>query len=111
MSDPDSQPVRMEVEYQRVGATTWQTAQPSSASDNMGLLPAPAIEADYRFMWNAAADLPNQSGSVTLRFRPFKGNVAGTPADTGAFRFDTRNTPVPAPYVPPPPPLYRRFAS
>jgi YD repeat-containing protein len=102
VGDRDGQPVRVLVEY-RQGTGAWMPATPSLASDQMDLLPAPDVEADYRFIWNAGQDLANQTGSVELRFTALKGNVAGPARTTGPFSLDT-TIPAPAASVFTPPP-------
>jgi RHS repeat-associated protein len=101
VSDPASARVDVRVEYSFAGGG-FQSAAPAATSDRMTDLPAPDVEADYRFVWNAAADLGVVQGAAQLRFTPVRGGVAGQPSTVGCT-LDTKAPPDP-PKLPAAPP-------
>ncbi|HEV8310257.1 MAG TPA: hypothetical protein VGW35_21545, partial [Methylomirabilota bacterium] len=101
VSDPGSARVDVRVEYS-FGGGGFQAATPAATSDRMTDLPAPDVEADYRFIWNAGADLGVVQGAAQLRFTPLRGAVAGQ-ASTVGCALDTTAPPRP-PALPAAPP-------
>ena len=76
---PDSQPVDVLIQYSAGGGFTTATA--AATSDRLTNLPAPAVGADYRFVWDAQADsVP--AGPVMLRVTASRGAIVGTPSTT-----------------------------
>jgi len=79
LSDRDMKRTSVLVEYD--DGSGFQTATPSPMSDSMVGLPAPDINMDHRFIWNAGADMgvmPDEE-NVTIRMTPWVGPVQGTP--------------------------------
>lgn len=89
--DRDSEPVRVEVDCARDGTTLqWAPAYAAPTSDDFERVPAPDIDADYRFIWDAARHFPAQAGRAHLRFTLYKGPDRGGRIEVGPFDFDTR---------------------
>ena len=75
--------INMDVEFD--AGQGWQPASPARGSDFMTNLAAPSVSAPYRFLWDAATDLP-QGGSVRMRLSPYMGGSQGQPITTRSFQ-------------------------
>lgn len=95
VSDPDSQPVDVAVQFKR-GTMAWTNATPADESDGLTRLPAPFLSANYRFIWNTLAAY---SGTVALRIVITRGGQQEI-KETAAFAVNTNSPPPPAPFSP-----------
>lgn len=90
VAQPDNLPVDIDV---RVNG---QVATPAPISDRMTNLAAPSVGADYRFVWDAAADMGvNFRGSVQLELTAASGSIRG-PVKRVIAQVDAVPRPLPA---------------
>lgn len=99
VSDPESQPVDITVEY-KFGTGGWTVATPAPNSDGVTRVAAPYLSANYRFIWDAAADLGSpRQGSAVLRLTVRRGTLV-TVEETPVFAVNTAPLEPPAPFTP-----------
>ena len=94
LTDPDSDPCSIQVQYSIDGGSTWETAAPGTGGDGTTSLTSSPGGTLHTFVW--AADTPGtdlydvQNNSVQFRIIPSSANGAGNAAATGAFTVDNR---------------------
>ena len=103
VSDPTNARIDVKVEYSFGGGPFLQaTAAPTS--DRTTDIAAPDLEVDYRFVWNALADVGAVQGAAQIRMTPSRPGVQGQPSVAGCTLDTTAGSP-PPPLPAPPPPL------
>ncbi len=92
LTDPDSDPCGIQVQYSIDGGSTWETAAPGTGGDGTTSLTSSPGGTLHTFVW--ATDTPGtdlydvQNNSVQFRIIPSSANGAGNAAATGAFTVD-----------------------
>ena len=102
LKHPDNLPVHVTVEYS-ADNEPYRSATAAAGSDHLASLPAPSVNVDYCFLWNAAADL-KQDAKVKLRLTPYAGATKGRAFETQPFAMTIEQR-EPVPTVRPKPPL------
>jgi hypothetical protein len=89
LSDKESDPCSILVEYSPNGGTTWYTATKAAGGEGTTNLTSGAGGANHTFLWASGQDMANISSSnVMLRVTPSDAVGAGTPGLSTAFTVD-----------------------
>ena len=97
VADPNNARVSVKIRFSVAGAA-FRDATPAPTSDSVTDLPAPNVEADYRFIWNAKADVGATASPVPaqLEFAPTSSSGPGAAIATSVFQVDTKPKHAPA---------------
>jgi hypothetical protein len=100
LMDPGSAMLDLEVRAIVGGQTIFAT--PAPTSDRLKNVPAPDVWADYRFVWNAGADVQSSPASARLEFTLFRAGVPVGSRSTAAFSVNTTPKMAASTLAPPP---------
>ena len=90
ISDSQSNPANIYVEYSTNGGSSWKEATDGVLGDGILELATSPGGTDHVYSWNAMKDLgPGEFQNLKLRFTPYNAFVSGLPVESGTFHIFT----------------------